>query len=131
MNQTFWVAVKALLQNTEGKFLILFKSDQEDMNPHDFDTPGGRIQRWEGLEEAIMREVQEETNLKVVVERFTRAWWFTKGDLHLVGVSFLVSCEDTEDLQLSDEHTHYFWKTKEELLNGDYPHWLKAEISAL
>jgi hypothetical protein len=39
MPNTFAVAVKALIQNPEGKFLILFKSDTEEVNPHDFDVP--------------------------------------------------------------------------------------------
>jgi hypothetical protein len=38
-NKTFGVAVKALIQNADGKFLILFKSESEEMNPHDFDIP--------------------------------------------------------------------------------------------
>jgi hypothetical protein len=39
MSETFAIATKALIQNPEGKFLILFKSDTEDVNPHDFDIP--------------------------------------------------------------------------------------------
>jgi hypothetical protein len=37
--KNFGVAVKALIQNAEGNVLILFKSDREDVNPHDFDIP--------------------------------------------------------------------------------------------
>ncbi|MDR3168884.1 MAG: NUDIX domain-containing protein [Candidatus Peribacteria bacterium] len=48
------------MQNADGNFLILFKSDSEEVNPHDFDIPDGRVERGEKLEEAIGREVREE-----------------------------------------------------------------------
>jgi len=60
MSQTFGIAVKALIQNTDGKFFILFKSETEDVGPQDFDIPGGRVQRGEKLEDAVVREVREE-----------------------------------------------------------------------
>jgi 8-oxo-dGTP diphosphatase len=87
------------------------------MNPHDFDIPGGRVQWGEQLENAIIREVKEETELTVQIERISRGWGFTKGDLHLVGISFLTKCEACENIILSDEHSDFFWKSKEEILN--------------
>jgi 8-oxo-dGTP diphosphatase len=128
MPQTFAVAVKALIQTPEGKFLILFKSDTEDVNPHDFDVPGGRVQRGEKLEDAITREIKEETNLNVSIEKVSRARGFTQKEMHLVGITYLVHCEETNDIVLSGEHTDFSRKTKEEILAGDFPNRLKEEI---
>ena len=54
-----------------------------------------------------------------------------KEELHLVGITFLVKCEEVDGIQLSGEHTHYFWKSREEILNGDFPEWLKEEVLIL
>ncbi len=128
MSQTFGIAVKALIQNPNEQFLILFKSESEDVWPQDFDIPGGRVQRGEKLEDVIVREVREECWLAVEVERVSRTWWFTKEDLHLVGITFLVKCGEIREIKLSDEHTNYFWKSKEEILEGEFPKWLKEEV---
>jgi hypothetical protein len=39
------VAVKCIIQDPEGKILVIFKSDIDEVNPNDFDIPGGRIHR--------------------------------------------------------------------------------------
>ena len=44
MEKKFGVAVKAIIKNEEGNFLILFKSDNEDINPNEVDIPGGRVE---------------------------------------------------------------------------------------
>ena len=36
--------------------------------------------------------------------------------------------DEGNGIELSDEHTDYFWKSKEEILSGDFPKWLKEEI---
>jgi ADP-ribose pyrophosphatase YjhB (NUDIX family) len=66
----FHLGAKALLQNTEGKLLLLQKNPKE---PHQnveclWDLPGGRINRGESLEEALKREVFEETGLNSMTQ---------------------------------------------------------------
>lgn len=128
MSETFAVAVKWIVRNPENKYLILYKSDLEDMNPNDFDIPGGRIRRWEKLEDALVREIQEETGLNIIIEKISQSRWLTKWDLHLVGTTFLVYCEDFQVVQLSDEHTAFRRKTKDEILAGDFPARLQEEF---
>lgn len=128
MTPFFAVAVKWIIKNPEWKYLILFKSDQEDVNPNDFDIPGWRINRWEKTQDALAREIQEETWLKIHIEKITRSRWFTKWDMHLVGITFLTFCEDRKDIHLSNEHNWYRRKTKEEILNWNFPARLKEEF---
>ncbi len=83
------------------------------------------------MEEALQREIQEEVWLTVVVQHMVDAREVIQDDLHFVGISFLVSCEDWQNVVLSNEHTGYRWKTKEEILSWDFPAWLKKECSKL
>ncbi len=132
MSKHFWIATKALIQNWEGKFLVLYKSEQEEINPNSFDIPWGRLERGEKLEKWILREVKEETNLDISITKISRTRWFTKENLHLVGITYLAKIQNNENtIQLSWEHNNYFWKTKDEILTGDFPEWLKEEIQAI
>ncbi|MDR2191066.1 MAG: hypothetical protein LBP53_08115 [Candidatus Peribacteria bacterium] len=49
----------------------------------------------------------------------------------MVGITFLATTEKIEALQLGDEHTDFFWKSKEDILQGEFPEWLKEEILAI
>lgn len=59
------VSVKALLEN-EGKFLMIRGTREGEA---EWSFPGGLVDRGEGLEEALRREVEEETGLRVRVGR--------------------------------------------------------------
>jgi hypothetical protein len=48
--------------------------------------------------------------------------------MYLVGITFLVDCSQWEEIVLSEEHNQFYWKTKEEILEGDFPDWLKGEV---
>lgn len=127
MSQTFWVATKALITNDQNQILIIYKSDKDDVNPNDYDIPGGRLEFWEKAEEGIKREVKEELGIDVKMGKPSRIRWFVKSDFHLVGITFLATYLGGE-IQLNFEHTNYMRKTKEEILNGDFPWWLKEEV---
>ncbi len=127
MEKHFGVATKAIIKNQEGKFLLVSKSETEDINPNQIDIPGGRLEFGEGVTEALQREVREEVNLEIKILRPSRVWGFIKGNLHLVGITFLAELVGGE-IKLSGEHNSFVWVSKEEVLAGDYPDWLKEEF---
>jgi len=125
---TFGVATKAVIYNNENKFLVLKKSDKEDINPDTFDIPGGRMSFGEKLEETLVREVKEETGLDVRPEKVFEAWTFTKEDFQLVGINYLCQLLGGE-LKLSEEHNDSVWLSYDEVVkNSDLPGWLVETI---
>jgi 8-oxo-dGTP pyrophosphatase MutT (NUDIX family) len=110
------VAVKAVIQNAEGKFLVMREKDR-------WQAVGGRLDKGEKLEEGLRRETKEETGItdlevgKVIhVDE-----WFAKpeGELkHIVALFFLCKTNATE-VTLSDEHQEFAWLSPDELDN--YP----------
>ncbi len=125
---TFGVAVKAVIKNKEGKYLVLMKSSKDDINPNTYDIPGGRMIFGEQPEETIVREVKEETGLDIKLLKILEVWTFTKKDFQLVGINFL--CEQIGgELKLGEEHDSAKWYTYEELTTGDsFPEWLVNTI---
>jgi 8-oxo-dGTP diphosphatase len=127
----FGVATKAIIFNTKlKKYLVLKKSDLEDINPNTFDMPGGRIRFGEKLEEAVIREAKEETGLDVEVGKVFNVWTFVKQEeeFQLTGIDFFC-VTDEEEVKLSEEHSGFEWKSAEEIINDEkYPDWLRETI---
>lgn len=129
MTKKFGVAVKAVVK-FKDKFLILEKSSIEEVNPNTYDIPGGRIEFGEIPEDALKREVKEETGLDIQVIKPTRTWSFVKDEMHIVGITFL--CIATSNsVKLSFEHTNAFWLDEKEVnTQTNIPSWIKDEINA-
>ncbi len=126
----FGIAVKAIIKNEEGKYLVLYKSETEEINPNKIDIPGGRMKFGESAEESLKREIEEEIGVKIEIIKPSRIWGFVKDDLHLVGITFLARYISRE-IRLSREHTKYEWIDKDKILTGDYPRWIKEEFEIL
>lgn len=130
MEKKFGVATKAIIKNENGKFLVLYKSETEEISPNEIDVPGGRMKFGEKAEESIKREVKEEVGINIEIVKPLRVWGLIKDDLHLVGITFLAKYIDGE-FMLSGEHTKYEWIDKEKILVGDYPEWIKEEFKMI
>jgi 8-oxo-dGTP diphosphatase len=106
------VAVKAVIQNQDGKFLIMREGER-------WQAVGGRLEKGEKLEDGLRRETEEETGITgLTVGKVIHVdEWFAKpeGELkHIVAVFFL--CQTTGDkVVLSDEHQEYAWVSANDL----------------
>ena len=73
-----------------------------------FDLPGGKMKVNESAEEALCREVLEETSLVIKPVRLLHHWDFINDDYLIMGVIYL--CEVIKgDITLSSEHDYYEW----------------------
>lgn len=129
MDNKFGVATKAIIKNN-GEYLIVFKSDTEEISPNEVDIPGGRVEFGEEVEAGLKREIKEELGIEIEIKNPSRVWGFVKENLHLIGITFLAEYVGGE-INLSGEHTHYKWVSKDEILKGEYPKWLKKEFAVL
>jgi 8-oxo-dGTP diphosphatase len=111
-DKLFFVGQKAFIER-DGEVLVLI-----NMSNLKLDFPGGKIQEGEdNFDEALKREVREETDLEIEIgEVFTR-WSFTLEYGHNVGKKvFLVGfkCKyKSGEVKISDEHNGYKWVNKD------------------
>lgn len=61
------VAVHALIKNEKDEYLVTRRSLKNDWQPNVWDLPGGSIEFGEDTEDALHREVDEETGIKVKI----------------------------------------------------------------
>ena len=115
--QAHIVVKTVLINHALGKALLIRR------NPDDFgnwEGPGGAVEENETLEEAIMREVLEETGLAVTPERLLYASLDEKKKKRIVFLVYLCSTTE-ENVHLSGEHVEYRWVDKtecEKMLRG-------------
>jgi mutator protein MutT len=85
--------------------------------------PGGRIRKGESIEEALLREVKEETGLSVSEYRLVNVYSRIFPERHDITIVFLCKCREGE-IRLNDEHSEF--KLFKEIPKDIYPYLLKA-----
>ena len=111
------VGVKALLQNSEGKFLLLKRNPEKYPEAADtWDIVGGRIDVGETLMENLKREIMEETQLELVSEpKLVAAQDILRvPGKHVVRLSYTATIDG--EPTLDEEHSDFGWFTREEML---------------
>jgi colanic acid biosynthesis protein WcaH len=93
----------------EGKFLLLKRNNPPVKG--EWWLPGGRIKKGETFEEAVKREVREETGLECRVIRQLGVINHTFPEVHVVSVFYLVE-SDSPEVKLNKEHSEYRWVSK-------------------
>lgn len=121
---THKVAVTAYIIKND-KFLLL----KRNTNPLIWAPPGGHLKRDENPNDGIKREIKEETNLDIEIIAPVDIWFGTWKDKPLLSIDYLVKVS-SDDLQLSNEHSEYYWVSMEELTRGD-PIKLDPELGFL
>lgn len=113
------VALKALLVNAEGQVLLLRRCHSDTLAPDEWDTPGGKMHFGETPEEALRREVLEETGITIArVRRVLNVWTLLKSESkQLVGITYVCD-HDGGEVRLSAEHDDYSWVDVAEILRA-------------
>lgn len=93
----------------EGRFLLLKRNNPPVKN--EWWLPGGRVRKGESLEEAIKREVLEETGLKCKIIRQIGVINQIFPECHTISICYLVEPENI-DVKLDSEHSDYRWVTR-------------------
>mgnify|MGYP000882751431 FL=1 len=114
MDRRFFIAVKALLFD-QDKFLLVKRSDKARGEHHYWELPGGRMEFGETPENALQRELKEETGLSANILCPLQTWsFFREEETQIVGITFLCKAE-ANNVQLSSEHDDFAWVRFDEI----------------
>jgi ADP-ribose pyrophosphatase YjhB (NUDIX family) len=110
------VGVKTFLKNTEGKYLLMRRSDLENVGKRKWDIPGGRLEVGSSMLDNLAREVMEETGLVMtsVPTLFDAQDLIWHDGRHVVRILYKGTIEGAPTL--SHEHSEYKWMTVDEML---------------
>jgi 8-oxo-dGTP diphosphatase len=118
------VEVVAAIIIYENKILCVQRGiNKLDYISKKYEFPGGKMEVGETKEQTIKREILEELNLEIIVEKEFLTVQHQYPDFLLTMHSFICVCNN-QNLTLT-EHIDYKWLNKENLINLD---WAAADI---
>lgn len=115
--------VAAIIKN-EDKILATKRGYGEFINMWEF--PGGKIESGETKKQALVREIKEELNVEINVDKFALDIEYQYPNFYLFMSCFMCSIKEGSIELL--EHNDSKWITKEEL---NTLNWLPADIGAV
>ena len=116
--------VAAIIHDAEGRIFATQRGYGEWKDWWEF--PGGKMESGETPEEALRREIWEELETKIIIERLVTTVEYDYPAFHLTMHCFLCSLQ-AETLHLN-EHEAARWLSKEELGSVN---WLPADLQVL
>ena len=126
----FYMAAHALIRR-DDLFLVTRRSAVNDYMPLKWDIPGGFVEPGEPMEEALKRELKEETNLTVRVDKvlyiYSNLSQLPKKQVFQA--VYLCDYIDGEIKINPEEHDQYTWMKKEQLPALDAIAFLKAFLT--
>lgn len=118
------IKVVAAIIQKENKILATKRGYGEFINMWEF--PGGKIESGETKEQSLVREIKEELNIEINVDKFAIDIEYQYPNFYLFMSCFMCSIKEGSIELL--EHNDGKWITKEEL---NTLNWLPADIDAV
>jgi len=116
----FLAGVAGLIRNSAGDYLMMKRVTDRDFGSEVWECVTGRVNQGEGFEEALHREVMEETGLRVNIETFIGLSHFYRGkeapENELQGIILGCSVVGTDEIDHGPEHSEYRWASTQEAL---------------
>src|SRR6185312_5917602 len=114
MSARFIVAVAFIIER-DGDILMLRRSPTKDFAPGRWETGSGRVESGEHPEQAVHREVREETGMQVDIMGPVATFHFFRGEAReeLIGITFWCRYRSGE-LVRSEEHDQAIWVSPDE-----------------
>ncbi len=111
------IVVKGIIYNKKlNRLLLVQRSAKDSIGASSWENAGGNVECGETPEEAIIREIREETGITDIrIERVAYVTLVNGEEPYLI-IAYL--CEAlTESVALSDEHKAFIWADKNDCNN--------------
>ncbi len=131
MRSGFALAAKAVIVN--GDKILLLKRSKKEMeksflNKYEvWDLPGGSVRFCEKCTEGLLREISEETSVKVKIIKPLRIFDVIREQVHMTLCTYLCVYKGGKVI-LSEEHDSYYWLTVKEAEEMKVPNWMIKDM---
>jgi 8-oxo-dGTP diphosphatase len=112
----------AITRNDENKVLVV-QHGEKSSHPFKWEFPGGKIKEGESEEECIIREINEELSIDIIIYRRMDPVEYSYGNKHILLIPFM--CDTLDELPVLNEHIAFKWAEPGYLRNIDL---LEADV---
>ena len=114
----FVLSVKVVIRDPDGRCLLLKRAATSRGNAGKWEFPGGKVIPGEDFDQVVQREVTEETQLTICLQRVVGT---AQANLPARKIVYLILEADREagEVQLSSEHEAHVWRYPHELPEMD------------
>jgi 8-oxo-dGTP diphosphatase len=102
------LAVKAIVTDSKGRSLLIRRSDECKHFKSQWEWPGGKCDPGESFDKALLREMEEETGLKVELTGLAGAAEHIMEKVHVIFLC-MEAVQVGGEFDLSSEHDKYAW----------------------
>ena len=113
------LSVKVLVQDSQGRVLLIRRSQEAKHNRGKWDLPGGKVDPGEDFDQALLREVFEETGLTIELTRPLGTCQYEMLDSTTVVFLIMGGKLVSGEVRLSREHDKSVWAALNELNDYD------------
>jgi 8-oxo-dGTP diphosphatase len=106
----------AVIRNEENEVLVVQRGEATD-HPYKWEFPGGKMTSGETEEECILREVEEELSMEIVIRGKLSIVEHDYGHKQIRLVPFI--CDTLDEIPFLTEHLAYKWVEEQNLMDID------------
>ncbi len=118
----YGLTVRAVIYDKNGRILLLKRSGRSRNYPGKWEFPGGKVDRGERFDDALVREVREETGMSAHIKRYIGA---AEAKLpHVNAIQLVMEVEARGTPVISHEHEGLTWVSLDGLLSMDMVDWV-------
>ena len=130
MKKKYALVLRGVLQDGEGRFLLMQRSSKSKGWPGKWEFPGGKVDRGEELTAALIREWKEETGLSVIPVACLDVFDWEAAEVNFLYFVFRVRAKSFK-VRKSAEHDDLGWFTASEMKKLDVAPALKRVVEKL
>lgn len=114
MDKPYGLTMRGIIKNDNDEILILRRHPKSRTNPHKWELPGGKVDPGEFFDDALIREIKEETSLDGKIGDFCEA---VQDDyVHKRTVQIIMYLKDLKgEVKISDEHDDWMWASLDKI----------------
>ncbi len=125
------VVVSIEHDNDDQHILLLKRNAQRRTSPNKWQAPSGFIKEGESAEEAIIREVKEETSLEGAIAKSGKAFEVVDEWARWIIIPFLISVKSHRVSIDTQEHSEFQWVKLDELQRFECVKGMDEDLKAV
>jgi 8-oxo-dGTP diphosphatase len=123
--------IGVVVKLNDDRILLLKRNAQRRTSPNKWQTPSGFIKEGESAEEAVLREVKEETSLDGTIKKSGRAFEVVDEWARWIIVPFLISVISDKVVIDTKEHSEFRWAKVDEISSFECVEGIDEDLKAV